>query len=190
MIRTDTKVVAILAAEGVEQSELQETRKELSAVGIDTDLISLHGGDLRAWHNNNWGEPFHVDRDLASANPDDYDALFIPGGVKGPDRLRMEPKAIQFVRKFYEAGKPIAAICHGPWLLAEADVIKGRKVTSWSSIKTDLINAGANWVDEQVVVDQGIVTSRRPSDIPAFAAKFIEEIEEGKHTRTPHPRAA
>ncbi|MFO7259800.1 MAG: type 1 glutamine amidotransferase domain-containing protein [bacterium] len=177
------KRVAILATEGVEQVELTEPRKALEQAGAHTELISLEAGKIRAWNHTDWGDEFDVDVALDAANPDHYDALLLPGGVMNPDRLRMDEKAVAFVRAFYEQGKPIAAICHGPWLLAEADIVRGRRITSYPSLKTDLRNAGADWVDEEVVTDEGIITSRRPDDIPAFSRKMIEEIGEGRHER-------
>jgi len=177
------KRVAILATNGVEQVELTEPRKALEQAGAHTELVSPEAGKIKAWNFSEWGDEFDVDVTLDTANPDDYDALLLPGGVMNPDRLRMNEKAVAFVRAFYEQGKPIAAICHGPWLLAEADIVRGRRVTSYPSLKTDLRNAGADRVDEEVVTDEGIVTSRRPDDIPAFNRKMIEEIAEGRHER-------
>jgi protease I len=170
------KTVAILATDGVEQSELLEPRKALELAGLKTELISLHSGSIKAWKDNNWGESIPVDRVVEDAHASSYAALMLPGGVKNPDTLRMSPKAVDFVRAFAREGKPIAAICHGPWLLAEADVLKGRTVTSWASIKKDLVNAGAHWVDSEVVSDGRLITSRQPSDIPAFSEKFLEEL--------------
>lgn len=175
------KHVAILATDGVEQSELQQPREALQQAGATADLISPHGGTIRAWQHDKWGDELQVDVSLAQANVDDYDALMIPGGVMNPDRLRMDERAVRFVRAFFIRGKPVAAICHGPWLLIEADVIRGRTMTSWPSLQTDLRNAGADWVDREVVVDEGLVTSRKPDDIPAFNAKMIEEFAEGEH---------
>jgi protease I len=184
------KRVAILATDGVEQSELQEPRRALMAAGIHTDIVSPKGEQIRAWKDNNWGDAIKVDVSLQEADEARYDALMLPGGVKNPDILRMDERAVAFVRRFFESGKPIAAICHGPWLLAEAGVLEGCTVTSWRSIKTDLVHAGATWVDQQVVTDEGLVTSRQPSDIPAFSERFIEEIREGRHERHTPRRAA
>jgi protease I len=170
------KTVAILATDGVEQSELLEPRKALETAGIKTELVSLHSGSIKAWKDNNWGESIPVDKVVENADVQSYAALMLPGGVKNPDTLRSNPKAVEFVREFAQQGKPIAAICHGPWLLAEADILDGRTVTSWGSIKTDLTNAGARWIDSEVVSDRGLITSRQPSDIPAFAEKFLEEL--------------
>jgi protease I len=170
------KTVAILATDGVEQSELLEPRRALEGAGVKTELVSTHPGTIKAWKDNNWGESITVDRVIDEVNAKSYAALMLPGGVKNPDTLRMSPKAVEFVREFAREGKPIAAICHGPWMLVEADALTGRTVTSWASIKKDLINAGARWVDSEVVSDGGLITSRQPSDIPAFAERFIEEI--------------
>lgn len=175
------KVVAILATDGFEQSELLDPRQALDDAGAETVVVSLEEGEIRAWNEEDWGETVEVDQTLADASPDDFDALVLPGGVMNPDKLRMEPDAVKFVQAFFKAGKPVAAICHGPQLLIEAGVVKGRKMTSYPSLKTDLKNAGAKWVDEEVVVDNGLVTSRTPDDLPAFNAKLIEEIGEGKH---------
>ena len=175
------KRVAILATNGFEQSELEKPRKALEDAGAETIVISPGENEITGWDGEDWGDSVDVDEMLDEANAEDFDALLLPGGVQNPDKLRTIPEAVQFVRAFFEAGKPVAAICHGPQLLIEADVVKGRKLTSFPSIKTDLINAGANWVDEVVVVDQGLVTSRKPADIPQFNSKMIEEIGEGKH---------
>ncbi len=175
------KRVAILAEDGVEQVELEEPRQALMQAGAETDLISPRQGSVKAWQHDKWGDEIKVDVPLAQARPDDYDALLIPGGVMSPDKLRMNAQAVQFTRDFFAAGKPVAAICHGPWLLVEADVVHGRTITSWPSLQTDLRNAGGDWVDRNVIVDEGLVTSRKPDDIPAFNAKMIEEFIEGKH---------
>jgi len=176
------KKVAILATEGFEQPELEQPREALDRAGATTQIVSPKENQIRAWDQTDWGETFDVDVPLKQANPDDYDALLLPGGVLNPDKLRQLPAAVEFVRSFFAAGKPVAAICHGPQLLIEADVVRGRKLTSYASIKRDLMNAGANWVDAPVVVDHGLVTSRKPDDIPQFNAKMIEEFAEGKHT--------
>lgn len=177
----DGKRVAILATEGVEQVELTEPKKALEQAGAKTDVISPKEGKFRAWNLKEWGEDVKVDVNLKSADPNNYDALLLPGGVMNPDHLRQEPQAVQFVKSFFEAHKPVAAICHGPWLLVEAGVVRGRKLTSWPSLKTDIQNAGGEWTDQQVVTDQGLVTSRKPDDIPAFNKKIIEEFAEGRH---------
>jgi protease I len=175
------KRVAILATDGFEQVELTEPKKALEDAGAQTQVVSPKDGQIKGWNHTDWGEPVSVDVNLKSAQPGDYDALLLPGGVMNPDRLRMDPAAVQFAKAFFEAGKPVAAICHGPWLLVEAGVLKGRKVTSWPSLKTDITNAGGQWTDQEVVTDQGLVTSRKPDDIPAFNKKIIEEFAEGKH---------
>lgn len=175
------KKVAILAAEGFEQSELEKPRAALEQAGAKIEVISPEEGSIRGWDDDNFGESVKVDVPLKRAKPSDYDALLLPGGVMNPDTLRAIPEAVRFVTHFFEAGKPVAAICHGPQLLIEADVVRGRRMTSYHSIKTDLRNAGADWVDEEVVTDQGLVTSRRPSDIPRFNEKMIEEFAEGFH---------
>jgi protease I len=175
------KRVAILATDGVEQVELLEPRKALDAAGATTKVISIKSGSIQGMNHDKPGEQINVDTVLDSTSADDYDALLLPGGVANPDKLRMVPAAVDFVRAFFEAGKPVAAICHGPWLLVEADVVNGRNVTSWPSLHTDLKNAGANWSDSEVVTDHGLVTSRKPDDIPAFNKKMIEEFAEGVH---------
>ena len=175
------KKVAILATEGFEYVELVKPRQALEEAGAKTQVISPKEGKIKGWNIDDWGDEVAVDLSLDKAKPDDYDALLLPGGVMNPDKLRQEPKAVQFVKAFFEAGKPVAAICHGPWILVEADVLHGRTVTSWPSLKTDIRNAGGKWVDQEVVTDQGLVTSRKPDDIPAFNRKVIEEVAEGKH---------
>lgn len=175
------KKVAILVADGFEQVEMTDPRKALEDAGAETHLISLKTGTVRGWKHTEWGDTFHVDLSLDQAQPDDYDALLLPGGVMNPDKLRRNPDAVGFVRAFMEAHKPIAAICHGPWTLIETGMIRGREMTSYESIQTDLKNAGAKWVDRPVVVDNGLVTSRKPDDLPQFNAKMIEEFAEGIH---------
>jgi protease I len=175
------KKIAILATDGFEQAELAEPRKALEDAGATTEIISPKGGEIKGWKLKDWGDKVKVNRTLDEARPSDYDALVLPGGVINPDHLRMEPKAVSFVKEFAQSGKPLAAICHGPWTLVEAGVVKGRKMTSWRSLKTDLENAGANWVDEQVVVDGNFITSRKPDDIPAFSQKIIEMVADNKH---------
>lgn len=167
----DGRKVAILATDGFEQSELLEPRKALDEAGAKTSVVSPTAKKIKGWNHKDWGTEVLVDVDLTSANPDDFDALLLPGGVMNPDQLRMNPDAIKFVKHFTDAGKPVAAICHGPWTLVEADAVRGHTLTSWPSIKTDLKNAGANWVDKEVVSDNGLVTSRKPDDIPAFNGK-------------------
>jgi protease I len=175
------KKIAILVADGFEQVEMTGPRKALEDAGAGTDLISPKDGKVQGMQHADKGDQFDVDVALKSADPDDYDALVLPGGVANPDHLRMDPDAVKFVKSFADAGKPIAAICHGPWTLIEAGVAKDRKMTSWPSLKTDLTNAGAKWQDSEVVVDRGVVTSRKPDDIPAFNRKMIEEFREGNH---------
>ncbi len=177
----NNKKVAILATDGVEQVELTQPKQALEQAGAQTHVISPKSGNIQGWNHFDKGDQIPVDVSLDSANPNDYDALVLPGGVVNPDQLRINPEAVQFIKSFFEAGKPVAAICHGPWTLIEADVVKGRTLTSWPSLKTDLRNAGATWVDQEVVVDQGLVTSRNPQDIPAFNSKIIEEFAEGQH---------
>lgn len=175
------KKIAILVENGFEQVEMTKPREAFDASGAQTVLISPQKDKVQGWNHFDKGDEFPVDLLLDSANPNDYDALVLPGGVANPDQLRTNPKAVQFVKSFFEAGKPVAAICHGLWTLIEAEVVKGRTLTSWPSLKTDLKNAGANWVDREVVVDNGLITSRNPNDIPAFINKAIEEIAEGQH---------
>jgi len=175
------KRVAILATDGVEQSELTEPRKALDDAGAHTTLISPKTGSIKAWQHGNWGEEFRVDMPIEQADVNNFDALLLPGGVMNPDRLRTNRNAVEFVQRFVTSGKPVAAICHGPWLLVEANAVRGRTVTSWPSLQSDIRNAGGDWVDEQVVVDSGLVTSRKPDDIPAFNKKMIEEFAEGEH---------
>lgn len=177
------KTVAIIATDMVERIELVEPRRALEAAGAATELISLEPGEIQAFDHFDKADKLRVDRTIGEVEASDYDALLIPGGVGNPDRLRGDERVVAFVREFFEAGKPVAAICHGPWVLVEAGVVNGRKLTSWPTLQTDIRNAGGNWVDKEVVVDQGLVTSRNPDDIPAFNDKMIEEIREGKHSR-------
>jgi len=177
------KRVAALVTDGFEQVELTGPKDALEQAGARVDVIAPKPGEVRGWNHTEWGERVKVDRTLDDARADDYDALLLPGGVMNPDHLRTNPGAVQFAKQFAGSGKPIAVICHGPWTLVEAGVVKGVRMTSWPSVKTDLINAGANWVDEEVVVDRGIVSSRKPDDIPAFNRKMIEEFAEGTHTQ-------
>jgi protease I len=177
------KKVAILVANGFEQVELTGPQEALEAAGADTEIISPSEKKVQGWEgeDQDWGDKFKVDVPLAEADANDYDALLLPGGVMNPDKLRLEPKALEFIRAFFDARKPVGAICHGLWTLIDAGVVSGRRVTSYPSIKNDLINAGAQWTDEEVVVDNGLVTSRKPADIPAFNRKLVEEISEGIH---------
>src|SRR3954471_5154167 len=182
MGKLDGKRVAILVAnEGIEQVELTEPRKALQEAGATVDLIAPETGEAQAFNHLDKADTFPVDRAVGDASADDYDALMLPGGVANPDTLRMHADAVSFARAFFDAGKPVAAICHAPWTLVEAGVVKGRMLTSWPSLQTDIRNAGGTWVDEEVHVDQGLVTSRKPDDIPAFNAKMLEEFAEGEH---------
>ena len=175
------KRVAILATDGFEQSELLEPKKALEEAGASVDIVSLQPGQIKGWNDKDWGESVMVNKTLPDANAAEYDGLVLPGGVMNPDKLRADEGAVTFVRGFFEHGKPVGAICHGPWTLINADVVDGRTLTSWPSLQRDLENAGANWVDEECVCDQGLVTSRKPADLPAFNKKIIEEIAEGVH---------
>ncbi len=181
MASLDGMKVAILVAEGFEQAELTGPKQALEAAGAQTRIVSPAKGEVQGWKHFDKADKFKVDVALDQANPAEFDALLLPGGVANPDQLRTLPKAVQFVRSFFDAGKPAAVICHGPWTLIEAGVVSGRTLTSWPSLKTDLTNAGAKWVDQEVVVDNGLVTSRKPDDIPAFNRKMIEEFAEGRH---------
>jgi protease I len=184
--RIDGKRVAVLVAnEGIEQVELTEPWKALQEAGAQAELIAPEGGEAQAMNHLDKADTFDVDRTVSDADPGDYDALMLPGGVANPDNLRTHPDAVAFVRGFFEAGKPVAAICHGPWTLVEADVVRGRTLTSWPSLQTDIRNAGGQWVDEEVHNDNGLVTSRKPDDLPAFCAKMVEEFAEGKHPVRP-----
>ncbi|WP_092618960.1 type 1 glutamine amidotransferase domain-containing protein [Jiangella sp. DSM 45060] len=176
-----TKVAVLVANEGVEQVELTEPWQAIQDAGGRPSLIAPQPGEALAFNHLDKGDSFQVDRAIGEADPDDYDALLLPGGVANPDQLRTSPEAVAFVRAFFAAGKPVAAICHAPWTLVEADVVRGRTLTSWPSLRTDLRNAGATWVDEEVVTDNGLVTSRKPDDLPAFCAKMLEEFAEGRH---------
>jgi protease I len=178
------KRVAILVTDGFEQVEMESPRQALDDAGALTELVAPGAGMVRGWKHTEWGDQFEIDRNLAKANPHDFDALVLPGGVISPDKLRVNPDAVEFVRDFFRHGKPVAAICHGPWTLINAGVVEGRRITSYESVKTDLENAGADWEDSEVVVDNGLVTSRQPSDLPAFNAKMIEEFAEGQHSPT------
>ena len=175
------KKIAFLATDGVEQVEYTEPRKAVEQAGASADLVSLEPGRIQGFNHLDKGDTFPVDKAVAEASADDYDGLVLPGGVANPDFLRNDKDAVDFVRSFFESGKPVAAICHGPWTLVEADVVKGRTLTSWPSLRTDIENAGGAWVDEQVHTDRGLVTSRKPDDLPAFTAKIVEEFAEGAH---------
>jgi protease I len=181
MAKLQHKRVAFLATNGVEQVELTEPWKAVEKEGGSPELLSLETGRIQGFDHLDKDQTFEVDRAVADASHDDYDGLVLPGGVANPDFLRGDEDAVRFVRSFFEAGKPVAVICHGPWTLVEADVVRGRTITSWPTLRTDIRNAGGNWVDEEVVVDQGLVSSRKPDDLPAFCAKLVEEICEGRH---------
>jgi len=177
------KTIAFLATDGVEQVELTQPWEAMKAAGAEVHLISLESGEVQGFNHLDKGDRFRVDRTVDSAKASQYDGLCLPGGVANPDALRMNEHAVEFVRDFFEQSKPVAAICHAPWMLVEADVIDGRKLTSWPSLRTDIENAGGTWVDEEVCVDEGLVTSRKPDDLEAFCAKAIEEFSEGRHAR-------
>lgn len=168
------KKVAILATDGVEQVELLKPKQALEEAGAQTQVVSPKKDKIKGWDIKEWGEEIDVDVPLASADPSEFDALLLPGGVQNPDKLRMEPQAVEFVQHFVDEGKPIASICHGPWMLVETGAVRGRTITSWPSLKTDIQNAGGTWVDEQVILSNGIVTSRKPDDIPAFNQEMID----------------
>ncbi|MFY0481371.1 type 1 glutamine amidotransferase domain-containing protein [Flavobacterium sp. PLA-1-15] len=176
-----SKRIAILATNGFEESELKSPKEYLEQQGWTADIVSLKEGTIKSWKDGNWGSEFKVDHTLDQVSSKDYSALVLPGGVINPDQLRREEKAVSFVKDFFNENKPVAAICHGPQILVDAAVLEGRTITSFSSVKNDMINAGAVWKDEEVVVDNGLVTSRTPDDLPAFNKKMVEEIKEGKH---------
>jgi protease I len=179
----DGKRIAILATHGFEQSELEVPRARLEAAGATVHVVSPEQGEIRGWDKKDWGRPVKVDKALGAVKADDYDAIVLPGGQINPDLLRVEKKALDLIRSFYNAGKTVAAVCHAPWLLIETGIAQGRRMTSYKSIKTDVINAGGRWEDSEVVADQGVVTSRNPGDLEAFSKKIIEEVREGRHDR-------
>lgn len=181
MENLNKKRVAILATDGFEESELTSPMKALKDAGAQVDLVSEKSGKIKSWKNGNWGSDFQVTKNIKEANEQDYNALMLPGGVLNPDKLRRNEDAVNFVKAFFKSHKPVGAICHAPWMLAEADVLENRKITSYRSIKKDMVNAGARWFDREVVTDEGLVTSRSPEDLPAFNKKFVEEVREGKH---------
>lgn len=187
--KLDGKRIAILATDGFEQSELTEPLRALQQAGASVEVIAPHGGAIQGMKHHDKGDTVPVDRVLENAQPEDYDALMLPGGVANPDALRMNPEAVDFARSFFLTRKPVAAICHGPWTLVEAGVVQGRRMTSWPSLRTDITNAGGHWVDEPVVVDHGLVTSRKPDDLPQFCEKMIKEIAEGPHERYGYTQA-
>jgi deglycase len=177
------KRVAFLATDMVEQVELTEPWKAVQDEGATPELVSLEDGEIQGFNHYDKADTFKVDRTVEEASADDYDALVIPGGVGNPDRMRMDENAVEFTRQFFEQGKPVGVICHGPWMLVEAGVLRDRRVTSWPSLRTDIRNAGGKWVDQEVVVEDGLVTSRKPDDLPAFNAKIVEEFAEGRHAK-------
>ena len=177
------RIAFLVASEGIEQVELTEPWKAIEEAGGTPELIAPEAGEAQAFNHLDKADTFKVDRTAGDADASDYDGLVLPGGVANPDTLRMHPEAVAFARGFFEQAKPVGVICHGPWTLIEADVLRGRTITSWPSLRTDIRNAGGNWVDEEVVVDQGLVTSRKPDDLPAFKAKMVEEILEGEHAK-------
>ena len=179
----DGKKIAFLFTEGAEQVEVTEPLEAVRTAGAEIDIVSLEKGEVEMWNHFDKGDTIRADKAVADADASDYDGLVLPGGVANPDQLRADRDAVQFVRTFFEQDKPVGVICHGPWMLVETGVAKGRRVTSWPSLQTDLRNAGAEWVDEEVVVDNGLVTSRKPDDLPAFCAKIVEEFAEGKHAQ-------
>jgi protease I len=179
------KIAFLVAQEGVEQVELSEPWKAVEQAGGEPVLIAPESGEVQAFEHLDKSKTYSVDETLADADPDDYDGVVLPGGVANPDQLRTESRAIEFLQKFFADGKPVGVICHGPWTLVEADLVRGRTITSWPSLQTDIRNAGGNWVDQEVVVDEGLVSSRNPDDLPAFCAKIVEEFAEGKHDVAP-----
>jgi len=182
-MQLDNKKIAILATHGFEQSELEVPRDKLKAAGATVHIVSLQPGEIKGWDKKDWGRPVKVDKTLDQVSADEYDAVVLPGGEINPDLLRVEPKALAFIKDIFNQKKIVAAVCHAPWLLIETGIAKGRKMTSYRSIKTDVMNAGAKWEDSEVVVDNAVITSRNPGDLNAFSAKIIEEIREGKHAQ-------
>lgn len=180
-MQLDDKKIAILATNGFEQSELEVPRDRLKAAGATVHIVSLEAGEIKGWDEKDWGRAVKVDKTLADVSAYDYDAVVLPGGQINPDLLRVEPKAISFIKDIFNQKKIVAAVCHAPWLLIEAGIARDRKMTSYKSIRTDVINAGGKWEDSQVVVDNGLITSRNPGDLEAFSAKIIEEVQEGRH---------
>jgi deglycase len=183
------KKIAFLAADGVEQVELMEPWKAVESADGEPELLSIQGGKIQAFDHLDKGEEFRVDKHVSQAEPDDYDGLVLPGGVANPDFLRGDEDAVRFVQRFFETGKPIGVICHGPWTLVEAEVVKGRKLTSWPTVRTDIVNAGGEWVDQEVVIDGGLISSRKPDDLPAFCAALIEELGDAEQADQAEPAA-
>ncbi len=181
--KLDGKTVAILATDGFEQSELFEPKRALEDAGATVKIVSLKTGEIKGWNETDWGKTIEVDLSVGEANAEDFDALQLPGGVMNPDKLRTDETVLKFVKAFFDAGKPVAAICHAPWTLINAGVVEGRELTSFPTLRKDLENAGAKWTDKEVVVDNGLVTSRNPHDLPTFNKKLIEEIAEGGHKK-------
>lgn len=181
-MQLSNKNIAILATNGFEQSELEVPRDRLKAAGATVDIVSIESGEIKGWDKKDWGRPVKVDKTLDQVSADNYDAIVLPGGQINPDLLRVNDKALSFIKAMFNQKKIVAAVCHAPWLLIETDIAKGRKMTSYKSIKTDVTNAGGKWEDSQVVVDNGVVTSRNPGDLEAFSNKIIEEVSEGRHT--------
>jgi protease I len=182
-MQLDNKKIAILATNGFEQAELEVPRDKLKAAGALVHVVSIEAGEIKGWDKKDWGRSVKVDRTLSDVSADDYDAVVLPGGQINPDLLRVEPKALSFIKDIFNQKKVVAAVCHAPWLLIETGIAQGRKMTSYKSIKTDVANAGAKWEDSEVVVDNGVITSRNPGDLEAFSAKIIEEVAEGRHSR-------
>lgn len=182
----DGKRILILATNGFEQSELEIPRDRLKEAGAVVDVVSPEKGEIKGWDQKDWGRAVTVDRELKSASADDYDAIVLPGGQINPDLLRLNKDALALIKSFYDSGKVVAAVCHAPWLLIETGIAKGKRMTSYHSIKTDVINAGAQWQDSEVVTDKGLITSRNPNDLEAFSKKIIEEVREGRHERAAH----
>ena len=182
-MQLDNKKIAILATNGFEQAELEVPRDKLKAAGALVHVVLIEAGEIKGWDKKDWGRSVKVDRTLSDVSADDYDAVVLPGGQINPDLLRVEPKALSFIKDIFNQKKVVAAVCHAPWLLIETGIAKGRKMTSYKSIKTDVANAGAKWEDSEVVVDNGVITSRNPGDLEAFSAKIIEEVAEGRHSR-------
>jgi deglycase len=180
-VLNEKKIAFLVAQEGVEEVELTKPWQAVEQAGATPELIAPKGGEVQAFQHLDKSKTYPVDKTLADADPGDYDGVVLPGGVANPDQLRTEPGAVEFLQRFFAEGKPVGVICHGPWTLIEADLVRGRTITSWPSLKTDIRNAGGNWVDEEVVVDEGLVSSRNPDDLPAFCAKIVEEFAEGEH---------